>query len=147
MKTLWPLLQPGGLGGVSEPVAGVSLGLDLISLVGVGGGGLGVGGALGPAEVAVCVQVCLARGRGEWLESVSGEDGRAATSETDAHSSCWKGGLEEQATTSSVHPSLILGPHPPSSQPGKMEVWAKAKAKASQPAPVRLSSSSSALRN
>lgn len=52
-------------------------------------------------------------------------------------------GLEGQATTLSIYPSLMLGPHPQSSQPRKMEVLAKA----SQPAPVRLSSSSSALRN
>lgn len=58
-----------------------------------------------------------------------------------------QGGLEEQATTLSIPPSLVPGSHPQPLQPRQMEVLAKAKAMASQPAPVRLSSPSSALRN
>lgn len=54
-----------------------------------------------------------------------------------------QGGSEEEATTLSMHPSLIPSLHPHSSQPRKMEVVAKT----SQPASVRLSSSSSALGN
>lgn len=47
-----------------------------------------------------------------------------------------QGGSQEEATTLSVHPFLIPPPRPQSPQPREMEVVAKA----SQPAPVRLSS-------
>lgn len=46
-----------------------------------------------------------------------------------------QGGLEEQATTLSIHLSLIPSPCSQSPQPRKIEVMAKD----SQPAPVRLS--------
>lgn len=113
MKTLWLLIQPGGLGGASELVAGVSRPTSSPS---GGGGGPCSGGS-------VCVQVRLAHGQWPWLGSVSGVSGREATSETDAAHPAEQGGSEEQATAFPIRPSLIPGPHPPSSQPGKTEVW------------------------
>lgn len=120
---------------VGEQLAGISLGLDGVSLRG------------GRKLVVQCWQCVYAVMPGQWVvedgwKCVWRKSGGLQMKLMHAHP-VKQGGSEEQATTLSTHPALIPGPRPQSFQPRKMEVVAKA----SQPALVRLSSSSSALRN